>query len=264
MKYLRYSWRRFASAGPIVGLTFALASHAQSLPEGPGKADFQRTCSVCHSITVVTARRLSYSGWENVVEDMISRGAQAAPDEEKQIVRYLTANFGIGSFQSSAPESAVPEEAPVPAQTQAAPVLDASQKARAQELIRSSGCLSCHRIDGEGSYAGPYLGDVGENHTAEQIRSSLAYPSKELTPQNRSVRLITQEGKKVVGRLLNQDGFSVQLIDASGHLMTFERANLRNFTIITANSMPSYSDRMSPQDLSLLINYLESQTGTLP
>ena len=116
-------------------------------------------------------------------------------------------------------------------------------------------------MDGNGSFAGPYLGDVGADHSAEDIRAALVSPSKELRPQNRSVRLVTQDGKTVVGKLLNQDGFSVQLIDASGQLLTFERANLRDFTIITANSMPSYANRMAPENLSLLVKYLETQTG---
>lgn len=259
MNHLRCSWRTFLSAGAILGFTFALAGHAQSLPETPGEATFQRTCSGCHSITVVTSRRLSHAGWENVVDNMVSRGAQATPDELQQIVRYLTANFGVGS---SAPKNAAPGEAPVPEQTRPAPILDTSQIARANELINTGGCLSCHRMDGKGSYAGPYLGDVGANHTAEQIRASLVSPSKELAPQNRSVRLVTQDGTTVVGKLLNQDGFSVQLIDASGDLLSFEKANLRDFTIITANSMPSYANKMAPQDLSLIIKYLETMTGT--
>jgi putative heme-binding domain-containing protein len=256
MHHLRY--RSFVKAAPILGLAFALASYAQSLPDGPGKAELQRTCGGCHAITTVTAQRMNQSGWQNVVDNMVLRGAQATPDELQLIVKYLTANLG----DSSAPANAAPGRRSVPAQTQPVPVLDPAQIARAKQIIETNGCLSCHRVDGNGSYADPYLGDVGANHSAEQIRASLVSPKKELTPQNRSVRLVTQDGTTVVGGLINQDGFSVQLIDASGHLLSFERANLRDFTIITANSMPSYADKISSDDLSLLIKYLQTQTGT--
>lgn len=259
MNHLSGSRKKFLSAGAILGFTFALAGHAQSSPETPGQATFQRTCSGCHSITVVTSRRLTRVGWENVVDTMVSRGAQATPDELQQIVSYLTANLGV---DSPVPKNAEPGEASVPAPRQSAPVLDTSQIARAKELIQTNGCLSCHRVDGNGSYAGPYLGDIGANHTAEQIHASLVSPSKELTPQNRSVQLVTQDGTTVVGKLLNQDGFSVQVIDASGNLLSFEKANLRDFTIITANSMPSYANKMAPEDLSLITKYLGSLTGT--
>lgn len=259
MNHLRCSWKTFLSTGAVLGFTFALAGHAQSSPETPGQATFQRTCSGCHSITVVTSRRLSRAGWENVVDTMVSRGAQATPDELQQIVSYLTANLGV---DSPAPKNAGPGEASIPAPRQSAPVFDTSQITRAKKLLKTSGCLSCHQVDGEGSYIGPYLGDVGANHTAEQIRASLVSPSKELTPQNRSVQLVTQDGTTVVGKLLNQDGFSVQLIDATGNLLSFEKANLRDFTIITANPMPSYVNKMAPEDLSLITKYLGSLTGT--
>ncbi len=253
MNHLRYAWRTLFNVGPILGLTFALAGHAQSMSGGPGEAAFHRACSTCHSLTIATAHRLSYSGWESVVQNMVSRGAPATPDEQEQIVRYLTLNFGVGT---------VPGGALAPAETQAAPVLDTSQIAKAKDIIKTNGCLSCHRVNDNGSFAGPYLGDVGANDTAEQIRTALVSPGKELAPQNRSVRLVTLDGKTVVGKLLNQDAFSVQLIDASGHLLTFERANLREFTIITANSMPSYANKMASENLSLLVKYLETLTGT--
>jgi len=266
MHHLRYSWRRFLGVGPIVGLAFALASHAQSASEEQGRATFQRTCSPCHSTSRVTSHRLSHAGWENVVDNMISRGAKATPDEQEQIVGYLTANFGIGT---RAPKNAASEEqsaesgqGSVPAKTPPVPALDDSQIARAKQLIKSNDCLSCHRMDGKGSFAGPDLGDAGANNSAKHIRASLVSPSEELAPENRSVRLVTHDGNTVVGKLLNQDGFTVQLIDAPGHLLSFQKADLREFTIITANSMPSYANKLAPQDLSLLVKYLGILRGT--
>lgn len=261
----KFSWKALWSTGLILGVTYASAGYAQSLPAGPGEAALQSACSTCHSITVVTTHRLSQAGWENVVENMVARGAQATPEEQKEIVGYLTANFAAGApaaKNAASGEGSVPAQPQAPAQAQPAPVLDNSQIAHAKELINSNGCLSCHRMDGKGSFAAPYLGDAGATHTAEQLRTALVSPSKELAPQNRSVRLVTHDGKTAAGKLLNQDGFSVQLIDASGHLLSFEKANLREFTIITTNSMPSYASRISPDDLSLLIKYLETLKGT--
>ncbi len=266
MHHLRYRWRRLLMIGPVLGLAFALASHAQSASEEPGRATFQRTCSPCHNTSRITSHRLSHAGWENVIDNMISRGAKATPDEQKQIVAYLTANFGIGTpapeNTASGEQSAESGEASVPAKRPPVPTLDGSQIARAKQLIESNDCLSCHRMDGNGSFAGPDLGDVGANNSARQIRASLISPSEELAPQNRSVRLVTQDGKSVVGKLLNQDGFTVQLIDAPGHLLSFQKADLREFTIITANPMPSYANKLAPQDLSLLVKYLDTLRGT--
>lgn len=262
MNHLRYSWKTFVSVGAVIGLTCALAGHAQSLPEGPGSSLVQRTCSVCHSISTVTAVHLNQAGWQATVDNMVSRGAQASPDEQSQMVDYLAKNFGPATSapaNNAAPGSRRSRQVQRPP---AAPALPAPQVAQAKQLIQSNGCLSCHRMDGEGSFAGPYLGDVGENLSTDQIRAALVSPSKELAPQNRSVRLVTQDGKTVDGKLLNQDGFSVQIIDASGQLKSFEKANLQSFTIVTENSMPSYAGKMSPDDITLLSQYLATQTGT--
>jgi putative heme-binding domain-containing protein len=191
---------------------------------------------------------------------MVSRGARATPDEQQEIVRYLTANYGVAAAAptntASGEEAAEEGPAPVVAPAPPAPTLNDAQIAHAQQLVSSNGCLSCHRLQGEGSFAGPDLSDAGMKESATQIRASLTSPPKELAPENRSVRLTTQDGKTMVGKLLNQDAFTVQLIDAAGHLMSLDKANLREFTIMTANGMPSYVDKIAPQDLSLLISYL--------
>ena len=65
----------------------------------------------------------------------------------------------------------------------------------------------------------------------------------------------------MTGRILNQDGFSVQIIDSSSELSSFLKANLREFTIITANPMPAYADKMSAEDMNSLVQYLSSLKG---
>ena len=265
MHHLRNSWRWLLITGPLLGLAFALASRAQSASEEQGRETFQRTCSPCHATTRITSHHLSHAGWENVVDNMISRGAKATPDEQKQIVAYLTAKFGTGTRApenaGSGEQSAGSGKVSAPTKRPPAPALAGSQIARARQLIKSNDCLSCHRMDGQGSFAGPYLGDAGASNSARQIRAALVSPGADLAPQNRLVRLVTHDGKPVSGKLLNQDGFTVQLIDAPGHLLSFQKADLREFTIITANPMPSYATKLSPEDLSLLVRYLDSLRG---
>jgi competence ComEA-like helix-hairpin-helix protein len=79
----------------------------QPLPEGKGKAEFERICSQCHAVTVATKLRMNEDGWTGVVNDMVSRGAQGTDDEFDRVVRYLTAHFGPdnpgGESKKSAP-----------------------------------------------------------------------------------------------------------------------------------------------------------------
>ena len=244
----------------LVSLTFALTCGAQSLPAGKGEAEFQRICSGCHNVSVATSQRLTHDGWAGVVSDMASRGAQGTSEEFDSIVNYLSANFGPSNPQAS---NAAPSQAAAPAPV--APVtqvpLTAEEASKAKALIQANGCLSCHRVGEMGSYVGPDLNTVGANRSPEQIRAALMSPNKEVRPENRTVRLVTGDGKTVTGRLLNQDGTSVQIIDSSSQLRSFEKSTLRQFKIVTTNPMPSYADKLSAQELTDLVNYLSSLKG---
>ncbi len=190
-----------------------------------------------------------------MVNDMVSRGAQGTQQDLDNVVSYLSTHFGQG-----APPAASPVPAAAPAAAKEAPLSD-EQVAKAMSLIKSNGCLSCHRVAGTGAYVGPDLSDVGASYSAEQIRAALVSPKKDVAPQHRSIRLVTKDGQTVTGRILNQDGFSVQIIDSSSQLRSFLKSNLREYTIITANPMPAYGDKMSAEDMTALVQYLSSLKG---
>ncbi len=67
-----------------------------------------------------------------------------------------------------------------------------------------------------------------------------------------------RDGKTIVGRILNQDGYSVQMIDATGELATYPKSGLRKFTIVDANPMPSFGNKIAGHDLDNLARYLSS------
>jgi putative heme-binding domain-containing protein len=198
--------------------------------------------------------------WAAVVSDMVARGAQGSSADLDNVVSYLSVNFGKSSVSPSpaatAQTSAPPSQAAVE-ETQ----LSGEEISKATRLIQQNGCLSCHRVGEAGSYLGPDLNSVGAHRTPEQLQASLQFPKKEILPENRIVRLVSSDGRTVTGRLLNQDAFSVQLIDSSGQLRSFARPGLREFTIVTTNPMPAYADKLSAQDLDDLVRYLSSLKG---
>jgi putative heme-binding domain-containing protein len=253
----KYTLKYIFNLGSIACLSLAVAGHGQSLPDGKGKADFQRICSNCHSVSMATTQRMTQAEWMGVVNDMVSRGAQGTQDELNNVVTYLAANYGKDNAPAvNAPAAAAPAPAPAPAVIQTP--LSEAEMAKGTNLLKANGCLSCHRVGDMGSYLGPNLTGIGANRSAEQIRAALVTPNKDVTPENRSVRLVTGDGKTVTGRILNQDGFSVQLIDSSDQLKSFQKAGLREFEIVTTNPMPSYATKMSAQDLTDLVHYLSS------
>src|SRR5271154_74418 len=103
--------------GSILVLSFAASGHAQSLPEGQGKAEFQRICGNCHSVSIATSQRMSQAQWTGVVNDMVSRGAQGSQQALDNVVSYLSTHFGQGAPPAagamSAAEPAVAKETPL-------------------------------------------------------------------------------------------------------------------------------------------------------
>jgi competence protein ComEA len=76
----------------LVTLTASTAS-AQALPDGPGKAELQKVCGLCHQAERSAAVRLTREGWEGVIGDMIARGARGSDEEFAAILDYLSKHF---------------------------------------------------------------------------------------------------------------------------------------------------------------------------
>src|SRR5207302_11006117 len=73
-------------------------------------------------------------------------------------------------------------------------------------------CLDCHPVNGKGSYSAIDLSDIGTNRSIDYLERSLVDPSSEL-PEHRAVRAVKRNGDIILGRHLNEDTFTVQLID---------------------------------------------------
>lgn len=247
--------------GAMTLFVMVIPAGAQGLPEGKGKDQFERICRNCHPLDVATRTRHDKDGWTGVVEDMVARGAQGKQDEMKQVVEYLTSNFGpnnpIGTSTSPAPVTPAPAAAPKVDESASKP----GDAAHGKALYAANGCSSCHRIGQSGSRVGPDLTDIGENRSYAELQQAIVAPDQEVLPENRCARVVLKDGTTVTGRLLNQDGFSVQLIDSKEQLRSFLRSDLREYTILTKGLMPSYASRLSPSDVADLTKYLASIKG---
>jgi cobalamin biosynthesis Co2+ chelatase CbiK len=80
-------------------------------------------------------------------------------------------------------------------------------------------------------------------------------------PEHRSIRVVTKTGETVIGRLLNQDTFTVQLITPKEELKSYQRSELREATIQMKGLMPSYEGKLSTQQVNDIVNYLASLKG---
>jgi competence protein ComEA len=54
----------------------------------------ERTCTRCHTLVSAYRMRNTRERWAKIVDDMVSRGAEATDDEIEQIIDFLTAHYG--------------------------------------------------------------------------------------------------------------------------------------------------------------------------
>ena len=134
--------------------------------------------------------------------------------------------------------------------------------ARGKPLFEGKGgCTGCHRIKGNGSRVGPDLSDIGSLRRGVELERSIVDPNAEVLAQNRYFRVVTKDGTVITGRLLNEDTFSVQILDTKERLLNLQKSNLREAVFVEKSPMPSYKDKLSPQELADIVSYLASLKG---
>jgi putative heme-binding domain-containing protein len=140
-----------------------------------------------------------------------------------------------------------------------------SQEAMAQDVERGralfegkGACQSCHRVRMTGSRAAPDLTNIGALLTADALRKALVDPTGAMRPAVRSVRAVTRDGTVIVGRRLNEDNYTVQLIDEKEQLRSLSKSDLREFAVLATPRMPSYQDKLTAPEIADLVGYLLS------
>lgn len=120
-------------------------------------------------------------------------------------------------------------------------------------------CASCHRVQGEGPRTAPDLSEIGAIRTPAALQRALLEPAAALLPINRPVRLLTRSGEEVRGRRLNEDTYTVQMIDADGRLRSFLKSDLTEFDV--SSEPTKQPTTLSTDEVADLVGYLLSLTG---
>ena len=135
--------------------------------------------------------------------------------------------------------------------------------ARGEALFAGKGgCAACHRANGNGSRVAPDLSDIGAIRAPDSLQQSVLDANASVLPINRYVRAVTRDGKVISGRRLNEDTYTVQLIDEQERLLSLDKPGLREYTVVKTSSMPSYKDKLTSEEVSDLVAYLHSLKGS--
>jgi len=132
----------------------------------------------------------------------------------------------------------------------------------------SAACGTCHMVNGKGGRLGPDLSSTGTSRSVEYLAESLRSPSKRLakglfepmkdfSQEYETATVVTPEGTKLQGVVLNEDSFTIQMLDTREELHSFEKAKLRSFEKTRESLMPAYDAKSLPEkDLKDLIAFL--------
>jgi putative heme-binding domain-containing protein len=152
-----------------------------------------------------------------------------------------------------------------------APSQPIGNPAHGRELFfGDANCSLCHMVEGKGGRVGPELTAVGGSRTREAIIDSVRNPSRRLAwgltestkefPQEYETVLVeTADGKQIKGVTLNEDNFSVQIMDTSEQIHLLDKDKLRSFQKTRESIMPKYNaELLSDKDLDDVVAYLTS------
>ncbi len=150
-----------------------------------------------------------------------------------------------------------------------APAQMVGNAAHGKELFYgSAACSTCHMIQGKGGRLGPDLSTTGSARSTDYLVESVRSPSrrlaqgiseamKEFSQEYETVTVVTAEGTKFMGVVMNEDHFTLQMMDTREQLHLFDKSKLRSLEKSRESLMPAYDQKtLSDKDLQDVLAYL--------
>ncbi|MGC2287725.1 MAG: c-type cytochrome [Candidatus Acidiferrum sp.] len=129
-------------------------------------------------------------------------------------------------------------------------------------------CSTCHMIEGKGGRLGPDLTTASSARSTAYLIDSVRNPSrrlaqgiseamKEFSEEYETVKVETADGQKFTGVVLNEDSFTLQMMDLREQLHLFEKDKLRSYEVSRESLMPVYDTKtLSDKDLQDIVAFL--------
>ena len=248
-------------AALFVGMWLAASASAEAQSRQYSTADIQTgyrlyasQCALCHGnngdgIAGVNLPHQQFrrASTDDDIRNTVSTGVASAgmppfklqPAELAGLVAYIRSGFDLGGTPFRIGDAALGKT-----------IYDGK-----------GGCAACHRVNGSGPRVAPDLSDIALLRQPAAIQRSLLQPAKGMLPINRSVRIVTRDGRTFRGRRLNEDTATVQLIDQDEKLVSLAKSDIRDYELGQTSGMPSYAGKLSEDEVADLLAYLVSLRG---
>jgi len=228
--------------------------HTDPRPDlAAGKSLFEDHCALCHAVDGSGGRgpnlhrpKLTHASDDQelrtIIEDGISPGMPEgwylSPEDLVNVAGYVRS---LGTIP--------PEKLP-------------GDPVRGQLVYARKSCAACHILAGEGNGFGPDLTEIGIRRGSAQLREALLHPASALPENFLLIEATTSSGQTIRGIRINEDTFTIQLRDISGHTYSLRKSELKELTKLRDQSpMPSYQSVIPTPELEDLVAYLAAQRG---
>ena len=120
-------------------------------------------------------------------------------------------------------------------------------------------CGQCHMVRGRGGRLGPDLSRIGVARSRTALVTEIRTPSQSFTDGYWPVTVVARDGRRTRGVRKNEDPFSLQIMDTSERILSFDHSALREVVREPRSLMPDYGpDRLTDAELDDVIRYLRS------
>ncbi len=133
---------------------------------------------------------------------------------------------------------------------------------RGSEVFAAAQCYKCHRMGVQGGILGPDLTAAGGRFNQKDLLISIIEPNKEISDQYGATQFLTDDGRVVVGRVVNMSGQDLRVM--TNMLDPSQQERVQRDTVIetrpaTTSMMPSgLLNTFNAEEITDLIAYLRA------
>lgn len=127
-----------------------------------------------------------------------------------------------------------------------------------QIFFDKGNCVGCHMVDGTGGRLGPDLSSVAYRRTPDELRSDLVEPDETVEPRWWTMKITRSDGSIVEGLRMNEDTFTVRIMDGRENLRHFSKREIRASERVETSTMPAANDTLTDTEVDDLVAYLFS------
>jgi putative heme-binding domain-containing protein len=132
------------------------------------------------------------------------------------------------------------------------------------KTVFTAQCAKCHVYAGEGTQVGPDLTGMAV-HPKEELLIHILDPSRSVEGNYKAYRVVTADGRSLVGLLAGETKTSVEVVDAEGKRHPLSRDDIETLAETEKSLMPEgFEKQINPTELTDLLEFLTQKGKYVP